>query len=126
MIDGHPVRAYIGNSSTFNQPKEVIMFIAVLLFLFVFVGLSVLRTHIENKASQTNDSGTVGKMIAGFFHVTGGIIAIAFLLLLLELAQPSTEDFSLHGASLLLAVALSLLVGGEPQPLTPVKSNIRS
>lgn len=89
--------------------------ISALLLLLVFVGLSFLRTAIENRASHEQSKSGIEKIRSVFFLTTGAILVCAFILVTAGNLYPSAGELCSYGLSLLIAVTLSLIAGGEPQ-----------
>lgn len=86
------------------------MILPCILFLVVFIGLSLLRTRIEGTITNNKDP-LVQRDIGNFFLVTGTLIIIAYLLILYGFASTTTNDFCLYGIALLSATSASLGVG---------------
>lgn len=94
--------------------------ISALLLLIVFIGLSILRTGVENRASHENTKEGIGRVVAVYFRVTFFVLVCANIFVVVGLALPQVGHLCLHGLALLIAVLLGLLAGGEPQ--TPQSS----
>jgi len=87
------------------------MILSCILFLVVFLGLSLFRIQIEGKIMINRSELGIQKDINNFFFVTGTFIVVAYLLILYGFASSEVNDFCLYGIALLSATSASLGVG---------------
>lgn len=87
------------------------MILPSILFLVVFIVLSLLRTRIEGTITNNKKDLLIQRDISNFFLVTGTLIIVAYLLILYGFASTATNDFCSYGVALLSATSASLAVG---------------
>lgn len=93
--------------------------ISALLLLFVFIGLSFLRTAVENRASHEDDFNAMNKILALFSLITLVVLVCAIFCIIIGFTFATTGYLCLHGAALSCAVFLSLVFGGAPEACGP-------